>query len=405
VDMENALLPLGDTVVCIGQVAIEIGLEMGKISKVANKSFQTQYLFADDIGVSEPKLKTNQTGIKFSQRAYSWSDGYNAAFGSTFFDSLVLNIENADTPRGISVLYDATGCLGSGLSVALNEFILDMMPGLTIFPFPLLPHHFRGAWSSLHTVMAMQSSLDLCDSIVLRTLDDSEYILDSCGMWQNTVGFSHIYSCIASDLSVGVLNRDALLSLSSPRHRLIDVRSSLWHQTLKRHSPPIRKSGSEDKSTNAGSSATSSLKHMAMNLHSLHNSRYTTTGLAADRQCLWSIPSALAIGFESPTLSKDAPRLPAVLRGATPGIVWPELSHLPAPIPLAPSPSSESSHCAICFPSPYALDSLRVCCADAKAALMAGSHLLSLGRPKEDWELATDCVEEYIRLSAAGTTP
>jgi hypothetical protein len=394
----------GDVVVCIGENSIGIGQEMARTTSLSHNStslYHHQYIYAHDQCESS-KWSRKQDSFQFVQKAYRWQDAYEN--GNAITDCLLAKIENCDSPRTMTLIYDASTALGSGLSKYLTHFITTSFPGLTISNVGILPHLHRGGFSGLHTVMAIESALSHHSHCFLRCLNDSEYLLDSSGIFSQCIGLESLYSATASDL-IPLLSDSFLLhsftdtspsllplpiSTNTGPFRsvnLLDIRSSQWVSSLQRFIPKKNKSRtSEESVTQAARNSEKILRHLSMNLHSLHLSSLLLSQTSKSNSSHRSLLSvSRATFFTSQPLSGDRnreasltdfSRLNTVLQGATPGVIWP--GTIPHHSTREESKdlkefAQEMAMAALCFASPYADHLLKVSYQDAVASRKVGA--------------------------------
>jgi hypothetical protein len=398
-DLQCGRIPMdGDLVICIGENSLGVGRELERAMPPAQSRaslYQPQYLYVHDQSLQMPFTK-KQDSFQFIEKAYRWQEAYENSKLMT--DCILSKIENCDSPRTLTLIYDATTALGSGVSKYLTNFITNALPGLTISTVGILPHLFRGGFSALHTVMAVESALSHQCNCLLRCLNDSEYILDSNGLYSQCIGLEPLYSATASDLMSLLSDSDPLLPTSvgiatAPFRsvNLLDIRTSRWPSSLQRFSQKKSKSktSAEGAAPALNSSAEKMLRHLSINLHSLHLSSTllspSAKTVSSDRS-LFSVSRAeLSISSTASNRNPEAAaqtatglsRLNTVLQGATPGVIWPEsIPHRSPSEGFRNSKESEQERAiaALCFTSPYADHLLEVCYQDACASHRVGAY-------------------------------
>lgn len=273
---------VGDIVVCIGQMAIGVGRVLRRILRekpfISNGYF-IQFLFVDDNYLEDPNPDPHDIIHRLDRCVLTWEDGYKSGYNGV---ANCINglLENCDNPGTLFVLYSAAESLGSGVCCFLSEYMANNLPGLTLVNVGLLPHHCAGGLDAYNVVMSSYASGLYSNSRMLRKLDDSEHILQSMGLNESsTAGYEYIYACVAADISALLLDPSRCTSICFST-RIADVRSSLWKSVVtstKTKSKPLSTSSSRtgcDKDNSSSSSVDRALRHMTMNIHSLHTSSF-----------------------------------------------------------------------------------------------------------------------------------
>jgi hypothetical protein len=401
---------VGDLVICIGQNSEGIGKEISRISSSIESTYPHQYLFIDDSSqIHHPTAKNTDSHFSFLNKAHRWDEAYST--GHLLIDCILSKIENCDSPRALTLLYDANTGLGSGLSKYLTHFTADSLPGLSISNIGILPHFFRGGISAIQTIMAMESALNHQCQCYLRCLKDNEYLLDSNGISSQSVGLSHIYTAIASDLSHLLPDPSmpySFQAVTPPQTHfrsvnLLDIRSSRWATSLRKYSQKKPK-----QSAISSNSFEKILRQLCVNLHSLHvsstllsqTSPQSSSSSQSSVTVSRAVISCLSAGG-SDNRGADFSRLGAMLQGACPGLTWPQ--SIPSQCcPLLGRMNEkeqvQEDDVALLFTSPYSDDLLRLCYQDARASHAVGAYRNTSPGCEEDEALALEQIQEYLCL-------
>ena len=319
--------------------------------------------------------------------AYCWAASYNRGNEIDYLvDNVFSILEQQDFVTGIDVVSDGTQGLGAGLSSGLLQELRDLLPSHALrstFISPLTPGKssaFNDGVGALNLLLAAHYALVHADCVMLRSLNDSfQLCAQDTGASGNT-SLRDAHAVIAGDLLLCTGPRCAqgwadpwplVVCGSSPRSKLVDVRSSLWRTTQGASKAKLASEGGH-----------SPLRAMAANLHALHLTSPLPQQQQQQRQPVMTVSSAamrLAVPDakegrlrleRSPCLQPD---VTVALDWACPRVMWPsglgrqpqrDRSGLTADEGKSRGSSSSSSGggsgvVAIAFSSPYALLALQ----------------------------------------------
>jgi len=204
--------------------------------------------------------------------AYCWAASYNRGNEIDYLVDHVFSIlEQQDFVTSVDVISDGTQGLGAGLSSGLLQELRDLLPAHALrstFISPLTPGKsstFNDGVGALNLLLAAHYALVHADCVMLRSLNDAfQLCAQDTGASGNT-SLRDAHAVIAGDLLLFTAPRCAqgwadpwplVVCGSSPRSKLVDVRSSLW------------KTQGASKAKHA--TEHSPLRSMAANLHALH---------------------------------------------------------------------------------------------------------------------------------------
>jgi hypothetical protein len=399
-------------VICIGQNSEGIGKEINRISCSTDNLYPHQYLYINDSSeIHRCMVKSPDTHFSFLDKAHRWDEAYSN--GHRLVDVIISKIENSDSPRALTLLYDANTALGSGVSKYLTHFTANSLPGLTIFNIGILPHFYRGGLSGMQTIMAMESGLSHQCFCFLRCLNDNEYLLNSNGVSSQSVGLDPLYTAIASDLSHLLLDPSMPLSFpeTTPQYpqtifrptNLLDIRSSRWATSLRKY---LQRKPKE--SGTSSNSLERTLRKLCVNLHSLHlsstlcsqSSLQTSTSSQSSVTVSRAVISCFSGGGAGPSeelsshRAADFSRLSTMLQGACPGVAWPE--SVPPRYSHGREKKEQEEDIALLFTSPYSDHLLSLCHQDAQASRRVGAYRNSSPSCEEDEGMALEQIQEYL---------
>jgi len=278
-------MSLANPVLCIGQNAIGIGEEMVKIldqlSSLEYAKEKRPIIYVDpSTHTKSDRMSSGPRYLQLDGDSHTWLDGrYGNSNMELVLDQIRKQFETVGLPKAsdLQVISDLT--LGSGISGAILNTIVDTFAGISLTSVhitPLLPEKAHGI-GLLNSLLALQSSLYLSDGVMIRSLDDMQLLLTSVdtnssrsSIASTSASISELYNALASDVLVA-LSKPPYLSagkdnslgyehvlwpknVCSRRHKLFDVRTSLWKLLSKRQ----------------GNIPYNSLRAMSANLHSLH---------------------------------------------------------------------------------------------------------------------------------------
>lgn len=278
-------MSLANPVLCIGQNAIGIGEEMIKIldqlSKLEYAKEKRPIIYVDPSTHVKSDTSTNRSKIlQLNGDSNSWLDGrYGNSNMELILDQIRKQFETVGLPKAneLQVISDLT--LGSGISGAVLNAIMDTFAGISLTSVhitPLLPEKAHGI-GLLNSLLTLQASLYLSDGVMIRSLDDMQLLLTSVDTTSSrssttstSASITELYNSLASDVLVALskplytcTSKDNSLgfehilwpkNVCSRRHKLFDVRTSLWKLLTKRQA----------------NIPYNSLRAMSANLHSLH---------------------------------------------------------------------------------------------------------------------------------------
>ena len=278
-------MSLANPVLCIGQNAIGIGEEMIKIlDQLSNLEYAKEkrpIIYVDPSTHIKSDTSTNKSKIlRLNGDSNSWLDGrYGNSNIELILDQIVKQFETVGLPKAneLQVISDLT--LGSGISGAVINAIMDTFSGISLTSVhitPLLPEKAHGI-GLLNSLLTLQSSLYLSDGVMIRSLDDMQLLLTSVDTTSSrssttttSASITELYNALASDVVVALskpqytctpqdhsLGFEHILwpkNVCSRKHKLFDVRTSLWKLLTKRQA----------------NIPYNSLRAMSANLHSLH---------------------------------------------------------------------------------------------------------------------------------------
>lgn len=408
---------VGDLVICIGQNSEGIGQEISRISSSIESTYPHQYLYINDSSSEashEPLLSTSDTHFSFLKKCHRWDEAYSN--GHLLMDCILSKIENCDSPRALTLLFDVNTGLGSGLAKYLTHFTAESLPGLAISSIGILPHFHRGGLPGIQTIMAMESGLSHECHCYLRCLNESEYLLDSNGIPSPAIGLNHIYTAIASDLSHLLPDpslphsfQEVTPPIPHTHFRainLLDIRSSRWTPSLRKYSQRKPK-----QSAISSNSFEKILRLLCVNLHSLHvssplfaqpspqYSSSTPSSAVVSRAAMTYFPASSRVNSNGSSdglrETADFSRMGVMLQGACPGLSWPQ--SLPSQYShLTGRRKEQEDDVALLFNSPYSDHLLRLCYQDARASHRVGSYRNTSPDCEEDEVLALEKIEEYL---------
>ncbi len=278
-------MSLANPVLCIGQNAIGIGEEMVKIlDQLSNLEYAKEkrpIIYVDpSIHTKSNATTTGSKILQLNGDSQSWLDGrYGNSNLELILDQIRKQFETVGLPKAneLQVISDLT--LGSGISGAILNTVVDTFVGISLTSVhitPVLPEKVHGI-GLLNSLLALQSSLYLSDGVMIRSLDDMQLLLTTVdtnssrsSTSSTSVSITELYNALASDVLVALskpqyisTGKDNSLGLEhvlwpknvcSRKHKLFDVRSSLWKLLTKRQ----------------GNIPYNSLRAMSANLHALH---------------------------------------------------------------------------------------------------------------------------------------
>lgn len=405
---------IGDVIVSIGQNSIGISHEIEKISHTFDSIYHPQHLHIDDSSIPlQTRGKSSCHRFhSFQHRASHWYESYHHDSASNLMNTLYTMIESCDNPQTITILYDATTGLGSGLTKYLHDEVSTTLPGLVITSIGILPHFYHGGLNSIHTIMALQSGFEHQSNNFLRCLNDTEYILDSHGIYSHCTTLEPIYALIASDLYYLLPDpllhntfTDCIIHTPSSHFRsnsLKDIRSSLWISTIKRftsHNSKSKRSSEVSDVVNWEKV----LRNLSINLHSLHTSsplfapasQYSTSiqkSLSISQAIIASYHSGDYLSSTQQPAPAELGRLTKILQGATPGLNW-SSSSIPYQSSCQGRKKLIKPELALYFASPYSDHLLEQSYQDAVNCRKYGAYASGYD---EDERLAIEGIQEYL---------
>ena len=339
--------------------------------------------------------------IQVQDLSITWTAGFSKSI--LVIDSLRKTTEDVGQVDDFMCIFNCQG-LGCGLSSAIIEQIKEDMPSVQINSVCLtLP--FDSGVSSINKLLAIQYGIEYSTSVILRDYTDA---IEICKEYQQKsdlgVDIRNVHCCIAADLAAALTlssGQDFLYSswyhtLSTPRHKFVDIRSSLWRYISFDKDGNLSMPNARRRAPHIPSPhvAITPLRAMMINVHSLHNckalpNQHSGATLETVAQSnVVTLQSATSRNKESTdvrladmdALMKD--NLGGLLKWAAPGVHFKSLQSSAGPI-LPPSAyhsggvarahetglaqdRPERVDYAIGFRSPYARSSVESLCVEVE---------------------------------------
>ena len=315
-------------------------------------------------------------------------------------------LERTSSVRSIAILNELG--VGYGFPARVLSHVKDNFPELTIVSILISPAGGTSGLPSINSIITAQAAIELSDYVMIREIDEarsymsSEYSGGTSTALQMVplYDLGDVYQCVASDVFVALSSQwgpqediaDNYLwpfNVCTNRKKLFDVRSSLWRYLQR---------------TSKSKNAFNPMRAMSTSVHSLHlwytNSYSFGMCVKSARVVEFNIDHTLKRMVTSQSAVPVSDLL-STLQGATPTVSWPSslgsrpdidtsvgylstTARLTRPAALS-NPvtgtgrasrveSSNDSHCAISFESPYAKKVIEKICNDGSGLLRVGAY-------------------------------
>ncbi len=303
---------MANPIVYLGQCAVQIGIETDRLCKKENLA-QSPSVYADTRACyGRVSQSINVMDVNMPHLFSYPSD--NSPTVERIVHSILHKLEQCDNPSGVGIVADLCSGTGSSLSSAVISEIKDLAPHLRLNSvFTLPPDDTMQGINVLNGIMTAQMSLEYCDSVMLRSVDDALALVKEKKN-KDLITLQDSHMAIAADLycalgpkrvhidmvgdnfdynifSSTVLDYTSVLppdssagalycwpaGVCSADNKLCDVRSSLWrlHELHEKLSVKKSISGRGASGNTMTNDNYSPIRALAANLHALH----TTTEL------------------------------------------------------------------------------------------------------------------------------